>query len=56
MRDLNDRIGFKDKRISATLNMKEYKKCDDIKEKVTTLKYERCELEAELKRLQKSSR
>ena len=56
MRDLNDWIGFKDKRISATLNMMEYKKCDGIKEEVTTLKHKRHELEAELKRLQKSSR
>ena len=55
MRDLNDWIGFKDKRISAALNMMEYKKCDDIKEEVTTLKHKRHELEAELKRLQKSS-
>lgn len=50
--DVNDRIGFKDKRISAALNMKEYKKCDDIKEEVTVLKHKRRELEAELKRLQ----
>ena len=55
IRDLNDRIKFKDGRISAALNMKEYKKCDEIKE-VTTLKHKRRELEAELKRLQKSTR
>ena len=56
IRDLNDRIKFKDGRISAALNMKEYKKCDEIKEEVTTLKHKRRELEAELKRLQKSTR
>ena len=56
LQDLNDRIGFKDKRITAALNSKEYKKCDEIKEEVTALKHKRRELEAERKHLQKSSR
>ena len=53
---MNDRLKFKDGRISAALNMKEYKKCDEIKEEVTTIKHKRRELEAELRRLQKSTR
>ena len=56
LQDLNDRIGFKEKRIAAAMNTKEYKKCDEIKEEVTTLKHKRRELEAERKQLQKSSR
>ena len=59
IQDLNDRITFKDGRMSAALNMKEYKKCDEIKEEVTTLKHKhkhkRQELEADLQRLQKST-
>ena len=52
---MNDRLKFKDGKISGALNMKDYKKCDEIKE-VTTIKHKRWELEAELKRLQKSTR
>ena len=35
--------------------MKDYKKCDDIKEKVSVLKHQRRELQAESKRLTKSN-
>lgn len=53
IRDLNDRLKFKDGRISAAFNIKEYNKCDEIKEEVTTIKHKCLELEAELTRFQK---
>ena len=49
MSDLSDRISFKEKRIVACENMRDYKKCDELKEEVIALKKQRCQLESELK-------
>lgn len=55
VKDLNDRIGFKEKRIAAAVNVKDFKKCDEIKEEIITLKQSRRELEAEVKHLKHSN-
>lgn len=47
MADLNERISFKDKRISGCLAVSNYKKCDEIKEEIIQLKKQLRELEAE---------
>ena len=47
--DLSDRISFKKKRIVACENMRDYKKCDELKEEVTALKKQHRQLESELK-------
>ena len=50
--DLNNRISFKEKRVIAAANVKNYKSCDEITGEVSELKTKRRELEAELKELQ----
>lgn len=40
-KDLNDRIKFKEKRISAYKNVNDYKKCDELLEAVSELKKQR---------------
>ena len=42
----------KEKRISACENMRDYKKCDELKEEITALKQQRRQLQAELKGIQ----
>lgn len=54
-RDLAERLRFKEKRIAAYGNSREYMKCDEMKEEMTALKHKRRELEAEAKHLKKSS-
>ena len=54
-RDLSDRIHFKEKRIRSCENMRDYKKCDELKESLMSLKEKRQALECELKRIQKSN-
>ena len=54
--DLNERIGYKERRIEGALNNKNYKKADDIKEEIIALKQKRKESEAERKRLLTSDR
>ena len=54
--DLSERISFKEKRITACLNVSDFKACDEIKDSVIELKVKRRELEAELKRLMASTR
>ena len=53
--DLADRIAFKEKRISSCENMRDYKKCDELKEEITALKQQRRQLQAELKGIMKSN-
>ena len=50
-KDLNDRIKFKEKRILAYENVKDYKKCDELLEAISELKKQRRLLEAEEKNL-----
>ena len=54
-KDIDDRIRYKERRIFAYENVKDYKKCDEVKEEVTSLKRQRRELQAERRRLQKSN-
>lgn len=52
---MSDRIAFKKKRISAYENMRDYKKCDELKEEITILKQQRRQLQVELKTIHKSN-
>ena len=54
-KDIAERLSFKSKRFAAYENSREYKRCDEVKEEMTALKHQRRELEAEAKRLKKSS-
>ena len=54
--DINRRISFKEKRVSAAENMKNYKTCDEITGEISELKTKRHELESELKELQKKDK
>ena len=51
--DLNSRICFKEKRVLAAANMKNYKTCDEVSGEISELKTKRRELETELKELQR---
>ena len=51
-KDIAERLTFKEKRIAAYENSREYKKCDDVKEEMI---HQCRQLEAEAKRLKKSS-
>ena len=51
--DLNSRICFKEKRVLAAANMKNYKICDEVSGEISELKTKRRELETELKELQR---
>ena len=51
--DLNSRICFKEKRVLAAANMKNYKICDEVSGEISELKTKCRELETELKELQK---
>ena len=53
--DLSDRISFKEKRIAACENVRDYKKCDELKEEITNLKQQRRLLQMELKGIKKSN-
>ncbi len=48
IKDLNDQIGFKEKRRECASNMKNYKECDYLTEQMSTLKSERRQLQVEL--------
>ena len=48
---MNDRIKFKEKRISAYEIVKDYKRCDELLEEISELKKQRRLLEAEEKNL-----
>ena len=39
--DLTDQIKYKEKRIAAYKNSRDYKKCDEVKEEITVLKQQR---------------
>ena len=56
IRDLKDRIGFKERRRFAAENVKDYRKCDEITEEISSLKHRCLELEAELKQLKSKDR
>ena len=56
IRDLKDRIGFKEQRRRAAENVKDYKKCEDLTEQITTLRHQFRELEAEMKKLETKNR
>lgn len=53
--DLSDRISFKEKRIAACENVRDYKKCDELREEITNLKQQRRLLQMELKGIKKSN-
>ena len=44
----SNRISFKEKRVTAAENMKNYKTCDELTGEISELKTKRRELEAEL--------
>ena len=48
--DIAERLSFKEKRIAAYESSREYKKCNEMKEEMTTLK-QHCQLEAEANHL-----
>lgn len=54
LKNMDDRIKFKEKRIAGHENMKEYKKCDDLLEEIAALKQQRRQLLAEKKKMTKS--
>ena len=54
--DLKERLTFKEKRIEERLNLRDYKKCDDLKEEVMELRKKLRETELEKKTLSKSNR
>lgn len=56
LKDLNERIGYKEQRIEAAVNMKNFKKADDVKEEIISLKLQRREIVAERKLLQNSEK
>lgn len=56
VKDLSERISFKEKRITACLNISDFEACDEIKDSVIELKAKRRELKAELKHLMASIR
>ncbi len=53
LKDLNERISYKEKRCQAGVAVENYKLCDQIKEETSALKQQRRQLEMELKDLQK---
>ena len=53
--DLTERIAYKEKRIVAYENSRDYKKCDEMKEEITALKHQRRQLQSEAKGLKKSN-
>jgi hypothetical protein len=53
--DLTERIAYKEKRIVAYENSRDYKKCDEMKEEISALKHQRRQLQSEAKRLNKSN-
>lgn len=55
MSDMKERLCFKEKRILERLNLKDYKKCDELKEEVIVLRKQLRELESERKRLSLSN-
>lgn len=58
-KDLNDQIGYKQKRREAAINVRNYKECDKLTEEMSELKSQKRKLETELtlltKKQQKSS-
>ena len=51
IKDIDDKIMFKEKRIKAALNMSDFKICDELKDQVINLKQDKRELESEKKHL-----
>lgn len=56
LRDLKDRIGFKEQRRIAAENVRDYTKCDHLCEQIKSLRTEIRKLEAEYKLLETKSR
>ena len=56
IKDYDERISFKEERITASLNISDYKACDELKDAVMELKKKRRELEAEMKRIAVANR
>ena len=56
IKDYDERISFKERRIAASLNISDYKACDELKDGVMELKKKKRELEAEVKRIAVSNR
>ena len=56
IKDYDKRISFKERRITASLNISDYKACDELKDAVMELKKKRRELEAEMKRIAVANR
>ena len=54
--DLKERLTFMEKRVEERLNLRDYKKCDDLKEEVMELRKKLRETELEKKTLSKSNR
>ena len=56
MSDIRERILFKEKRIEEYKNISDYKRCDELKEDIMTLRKQLRELEAEKKKLSIATR
>ena len=56
IKDYDERITFKDKRIAACLNVSNFKACDELKDEIIDLKEKKRQLEAEKKSLLLSNR
>lgn len=56
IKDYDERIQFKEKRVTACINVCDYKTCDELKGSIMELKKKRYELESEKKHLEVSSR
>ena len=54
--DITERIGNKEKRIAESINISNFKKCDELKEEVVALRRQKRELEAKKKKLTTSQR
>ena len=56
IKDYDERISFKERQITASLNISDYKACDELKDAVMELKKKKRELEAEMKHITVSNR
>ena len=56
IKDYDERISFKERRIATSLNISDYKACDELKDAVMELKKKKRELEAEMKHIATSNR
>lgn len=56
IKDLNKRIGFKERRVAAAANTKNFKACDEIQQEIAACKASRRELVAELREFERKKK